>query len=77
MSQLHQACTYPCKHILDNEISDAIKQLITNKRNTAQVTINNFKAHFLSILASVATDFPLSLWDKLLLQAKITISLLH
>ena len=28
--------------------------------------IRNFKAHFLSILAGVADDFPMQLWDKLL-----------
>ncbi|KAL7481840.1 hypothetical protein ACHAW6_007518, partial [Cyclotella cf. meneghiniana] len=38
--------------------------------------IQNFKSHFLSILAGVADNFPLRLWDKLLPQAKITINLL-
>jgi hypothetical protein len=46
-------------------------------RNVAKVAIRNFKAHFLSILAGVADDFPFKLWDKLLPQAKITINLLR
>jgi hypothetical protein len=37
----------------------------------------NFKAHFLSILAGTADDFPLQLWDKLLPQAEITVNLLR
>ncbi len=45
--------------------------------NAAEVAIRNFKAHFLSILAGVADDFPLHQWDKLLPQAEITINLLR
>ncbi len=39
-------------------------------------TIRNFKAHFISILASVDKDFPPSLWNQLLPQTKITINLI-
>eukprot|EP00956_Cyclotella_meneghiniana_P040761 scaffold204570_cov36-Cyclotella_meneghiniana.AAC.1 len=38
---------------------------------------NNFKAHFLSILAGTTEDFPLQLWDKWLPQAEITVNLLR
>ena len=62
----------PCKHILDNEISSAIKDLIKDKYkmtlevvppgchhcNAAEVATHNFEAHFLSILVGVADDFP-------------------
>ena len=48
-----------------------------HRRNAAEVAIRNFKSHFLSILAGVADDFPLNLWDKCLPQAEITINLLH
>jgi len=41
------------------------------------VAICNFKAHFLSILAGVADDFPPSLWDRLLPQTEITINLIR
>jgi hypothetical protein len=88
---LHRAGILPCKHVLNNEISTAMKSLITHtykmtyklvlsgchRRNAAEVTIWNFKSHFLSILAGVAEDFPLNLCDKLLPQAEITINLLH
>ncbi|KAL7483260.1 hypothetical protein ACHAW6_008910 [Cyclotella cf. meneghiniana] len=39
-----------------------------HQRNAAKVAIQNFKSHFLSILAGVSDDFPLKLWGKLLSQ---------
>ena len=49
----------------------------THRRNAAEVAIRNFLAHFLIVLAVTEQDFPPSLWDRLLLQAKITIYLLR
>ena len=77
--RLNQANITPKKHVLDNEVSEAMKELIRSqhnmqlklvptgchRRNAAEVAIRNFKSHFLSILASVADDFPLHLWDRL------------
>ena len=68
--------------ILDNEASAEYKTLMTAKwkvkyqlvpphshhQNTAERAIRTFKAHFLSILAGVADDFPRNLWDLLLPQ---------
>jgi len=48
-----------------------------HRRNAAEVAIRNFKAHFLSVLAGVANNFPPSLWDRLLPQTTITISLIQ
>ena len=48
-----------------------------HRRNAAEVAIRNFKAHFLSVLAGVADDFPPSLWDRLLPQTEITINLIR
>ena len=61
--RLKLAGIVPKKHVLDNEVSAAMKDLITTKyhmeyelvppgchrRNAAEVAIRNFKAHFLSI----------------------------
>ena len=77
--------------ILDNEASAeyerAIKkkwnanyQLVppnTHRINVAERAIHTFKAHFLSILAGVATDPPRSLWDILLPQTELTLNLLR
>ena len=49
----------------------------SHHRNAAEFAIRNFKAHFLSVLAGTAQDFPPSLWDRLLPQAEITINLLR
>ena len=91
LTRLKRANITPKKHVLDNEISDAMKNLIRNqhhmelelvppgchRRNAAEVAIRNFKAHFLSILAGVSDDFPKQLWDRLLPQAEITVNLLR
>ena len=91
MLRLKRAGIVPKKHILDNEISDAMKDVIRDEysmemelvppgchhRNAAEVAIRNFKAHFLSVLAGTAKDFPPSLWDRLLPQAEVTVNLLR
>ena len=91
MLRLKAAGIVPKKHVLDNEVSEAMKTVIRDeykmemelvppgchRRNAAEVAIRNFKAHFLSILAGAADDFPKSLWDRLLPQAEITINLLR
>ena len=46
-------------------------------RNAAEVAIQNFKAHFLSVLAGTATSFPPNLWERLLPQSQVTINLLR
>ena len=83
-------CT-PKKHVLDNEISENMKNHIrdthkfqielvppgNHRRNAAEVAIRNFKAHFLSVLAGTAESFPPSLWDRLLPQTEITLNLLR
>ncbi len=45
-----------------------------HRRNAAKVAIRNFKAHFLSVFAGVANNFPPNLWDWLLPQTKTTIN---
>jgi hypothetical protein len=78
-------------NIRDNKASADFKQVITETwrvklqlilpdmhcRNKAEQMICHFKDHFLSILAGVNATFPLSLWDLLLPQAKLTINLLR
>jgi hypothetical protein len=90
MTRLQKAGIHPRKHVLENKISTPMKHLITDtykmtyelvppgchRHNATEVAIRNFKNHFLSIIASVADDFPLKLWEKLLPQAEITINLL-
>ena len=91
MLRLTRAGIMPAKHVLDNEVSENMKDHIRDKykltlelvppgchrRNAAEVAIRNFKSHFLSVLAGVSDDFPPSLWDKLLPQTEITLNLLR
>ena len=72
MQRLNRTGIVPKKHILDNEVSEAMKAIIQDKyrmemepvpsgchrRNAAEVAIRNFKAHFLSVLAGTAGNFP-------------------
>ena len=78
------------KHVLDNECSNAMKELIRSecmlelvpphchRRNIAEAAIKNFKNHFIPILGGTDPNFPLQLlWDKLLLQTELTLNLLR
>ena len=90
MLRLQRAGLIPKKHILENEVSEALKTIIkdeykmqlevvqpgTHRRNAGEVAIRNFKAHFLCVMAGTAQIFLPSLCDRLLTQAEITINLL-
>jgi hypothetical protein len=91
MTRLQCTGIVPKKHIHDNEVSEATKTIIKDEykmamelippgchhRNTVEVAIQICKAHFLSVLAGIAEDFPPSLWDRLLPQTEITLNLLR
>jgi hypothetical protein len=80
----------PKLQTLDNEASAALKNFFTandvdyqlvpphcHRRNAAERAIRTFKKHFVAGLASVDPAFPLHVWDRLLLQAEITLNLLR
>ena len=91
MLHLKQVGIISQKHILENEVSNAIKTVICDEYkmifelvppvfyclNAAEVDIQNFKSHFLSVLAGTATSLPPTLWDRLLPQAEVTVNLLR
>ncbi len=65
-------------HICDTcKLDMELVPLGCHRHNAAKVAIRNFKAHFLSVLAGVADDFPPNLWDWLLPQTEITINLIQ
>ena len=81
---------FPTTHVLDNEVSSAMKSYITShginlqivppnqhRANAAEPAIHTFKNHFISTLCSCDPEFPLHLWDRLLDQAVITLNLLR
>ena len=77
--------------IFDNEASAAYIANITvkwkckhqkvppdmHRRNIAERMIRTFKAHLISILYGVDPQFPIRHWDKLLVQAELTVNLLR
>ena len=77
--------------ILDNKANAEYKRAIIEKWNTndqlvppnthqsnaAERAICTFNAHFLSIIAAVAPDFPRNLWEFLLPQTELTLNLLR
>ena len=70
LDRIKAAGIAPKKHVLDNECSDNMKKLVCETyqlkfvqsyyhcRNVAEVAIKHFKAHFISILASVDSYYP-------------------
>jgi hypothetical protein len=89
--QLKRVNIIPKKHVIDNKVSENMKNHICDmckldmelvppgchRCNAAEVAIHNFKAHFLSVLASVGNNFPPNLWDQLLSQTEIMINLIQ
>ena len=76
------------KHVLDNECSDELKQLIrensglqlvppgNHRANIAEVGIKAFKQHFLGVLAGTVPDLPWSYWIEILPQSLLQLNLL-
>ena len=80
----------PNWHIMDNEAPEDLKNAIRangcrveltpadmHRRNAAERAIQTLKKHFISVLAGVADDFPISEWDQLIPQTVITLNLLR
>ena len=77
------------KHILNNECSDKLKELIrehsglqmippgNHRANLAKVAIKAFKQHFLGVLAGTAPDFPWSWWVQILRPSLLQLNLLR
>jgi hypothetical protein len=76
--------------MLDNECSSTLQTFLHKESikfqktppgihhsNAAKRAIRTFKNHFVAGLCTVNTSFPLYLWDKLLLQAELTLNLLR
>eukprot|EP00957_Ditylum_brightwellii_P072973 5545216-Ditylum_brightwellii.AAC.1 len=75
---------------MENEVSAALQRAIINKkiklqlapphvhrRNAAERAIQTFKEHFIAGLCNVHPDFPMQLWDRLLFQACLALSMLR
>jgi hypothetical protein len=65
--------TYMAEHDVDVQLSPPN----IHRRNSAERAIRTFQNHFVAGLSSVAPDFPMNLWDRLLPQAIQTLNLLR
>jgi len=90
INHLHAANIIPEQHILDNECSEVFKATIKgnnmtyqlvpphdHRRNRAEKAIQIFKDHFVAVLCGANKEFPLTLWDLRLPQAKATLNMLQ
>jgi hypothetical protein len=69
-----------------NALKDAFQKYIINFQqvppkehcvNAAERAIRTFKNHFVSVLCTVDSQYPLTEWDRLLPQTLLTLNLLH
>jgi hypothetical protein len=80
----------PTLHILDNKCSQELKDAFAkhniafqrvppkeHRANAAERAIRTFKNHFISILCTVDSNYPMSKWDRLLPQTILTLNLLR
>jgi hypothetical protein len=80
----------PNLHILNNKWSQELKDAFTkhkiafqqapakeHRANIAERAIRTFKNHFISILCSVDSNFPMTKWDCLIPQTTLTLNLLR
>ena len=59
------------------EIDYQLTPVGLHRRNAVEKAGETFKNHFISGLCNTDPQFPLSLWDKLILQAELTLNLLR
>ncbi|KAL3942765.1 MAG: hypothetical protein SGBAC_003109, partial [Bacillariaceae sp.] len=85
--RLLQAGLLPQLHPLDNECSTILKDYLRNsnidfqlvppglhRRNAAECAIRTFQNRFIAGLCTTNPNFPIALWDKLILQSEITLN---
>ena len=80
----------PKLHVLDNELSDDMRQAIqatdttiqrvpphNHRRNAAERAIQTFKNHFIAGLATADPKYPMREWDRLIPQAVLTLNIMR
>ena len=78
LQKLDNECSAALIHYLDHGAVDF--QLIppqVHRQNAAERAIRAWKDHFITILCGYNCNFSMNLWDKLVLQAVLTLNLLR
>jgi hypothetical protein len=65
------------KFLTANDCDLMLVEPHNHRVNAAERTIQTFKDHFISALATTDSKFPLQLWDKLTSQVKNTLNLMQ
>ena len=66
-----------CQAILDADLTFELVPPHQHRRNAAERAVRTFKNHFIAGLATCHPDFLLQEWDRLLMQAELTLNLLR
>ena len=76
---LHKECSKEYKATMQKKWNVTYQLVLPDIyiKNAAERAIRKVKAHFLAILAVVATDFPRYLWDLLLPHTELNFNLLR
>ena len=78
LQRLDNECSATLKDFMhDEEIDFQLAPPGIHRRNAAERAIRTWKNHFIAGLCSTDPNFPLNLWDRLIPQANITLSLLR
>jgi len=66
-----------CTALIKRNIQFQLVPPYVHRRNAAERAIQMFKNHFLSVLATCDTEFPIVEWDRLLPQTEMTLNMLR
>ena len=90
VKRLQQRGLTPKLQTLNNETSNYLEAYMneqqimyqytpvgSHRRNIAKLAIQTFENHLVASLCSLPPNFQMNLWDKLLLQAEITLNFLQ
>ena len=73
----NQATKHIKKYLTKNDCKLQVVELHNHQVNAAERAIQTFKATFIAALATMDSDFPLQLWDRLTPQVEDTLNLLR
>jgi hypothetical protein len=72
----NQACCVIKNYLVSKQCNLMLVEPNNHQVNAAECTIQTFKAHFISALATTDSEFPLQLWDQLTNQVETTLNML-
>jgi hypothetical protein len=65
------------KYLTMNQCNNILVKPNKHRVKAAERAIQTFKVHFISVLATTDSKFPLQLWDRLTTQVEATLNMLR